>query len=252
MQMFVMAPTGEPAVSSATCFPSGLAPQSVTDCTQWAWPVQQSWSVEQPWPVEQQYLRFDHEAPQQLPMETIALQGGMESFLEHPTDSIEVTPLQLQMNAPAVSSLAGKEPTVSTLRRRAPVAGQAQAQLPSDYHEEVGDDADVESVKMSNELLKQLDSGAEAQWSVLARFQHLAFANQMSSRAAQLALENASTSNAALLASSFQGHVRRAAQSKHANYVVQKMVEVMSMARTEFIVQELMGFAHETACHRFG
>jgi len=62
---------------------------------------------------------------------------------------------------------------------------------------------------------------AEAQWSVLARFQHLAFANQMSSRAAQLALENASASNAALLASSFQGHVRRAAQSKHANYVVE-------------------------------
>jgi len=101
-------------------------------------------------------------------------------------------------------------------------------------------------------LLKQLQAGGEAQWTALSQFQHLAFASQVSSRAAQLALQNATGNHATLLASGLQGHVRRAAQSKHANYVLQKIIEVMPMARAGFVVEELLGVAHETACHRFG
>jgi hypothetical protein len=105
---------------------------------------------------------------------------------------------------------------------------------------------------VADTLLRQLEAGGEEQWFAMSQFQHLAFSTQASSLAAQIVLKEASGHDAALLASSMQGHVRRASKSKHANYVVQKMVEVMPMAHTSFVAEELLGVAYETACHRFG
>lgn len=79
----------------------------------------------------------------------------------------------------------------------------------------------IQSRAMADELLMQLQSGVDAR-ELVQRFQHWAFSTKGSSHAAQLALVEASTSHAMLLASSLQGQVRCAAESKHANYVVQK------------------------------
>jgi len=48
------------------------------------------------------------------------------------------------------------------------------------------------------------------------------------------------------------GHVRSAMRSMFANYVVQKIVEVMPWSSASFIPQELLGASCEVARHRFG
>jgi len=48
------------------------------------------------------------------------------------------------------------------------------------------------------------------------------------------------------------GSVQEAMRSAHANYVIQKVVEVMPPAQAGFIVQELRGVATSVACHRYG
>jgi len=46
--------------------------------------------------------------------------------------------------------------------------------------------------------------------------------------------------------------VRHAVQSKHANYVVQKIVEIMPMKQAAFVAEELTGFGQEASKHAFG
>lgn len=105
---------------------------------------------------------------------------------------------------------------------------------------------------MVEELLRQLGAGADEQKLAIASFQRLAFADKVSCWAAQLALERASGRDAALLACGLRGRVRQAVQSKYANYVLQKIIEVMPIARASFVVDELLGFACGAARHRFG
>ena len=57
-------------------------------------------------------------------------------------------------------------------------------------------------------------------------WQKSAFGNTVSSRAAQMVLEEASMNDAVALAAGLRGHVRNAVLSKHANHVVQKITEV--------------------------
>merc|ERR1719213_425842 len=71
-------------------------------------------------------------------------------------------------------------------------------------------------------------------------------------RVAQDALDAVDRTEQAVLAMELRGRVREALQSPHANFVVQKMIEVMSPAAVTFIVEELTGAAVETAQHRFG
>ena len=59
------------------------------------------------------------------------------------------------------------------------------------------------------------------------------------------------TDKAACVAS-LRGHIRNAVQSKHANHVVQKIIEVMPVALANFAVDELKGFGQEIAQHPFG
>lgn len=107
------------------------------------------------------------------------------------------------------------------------------------------------SREMADELLAQLETGGDTQ-ELVKRFQQWAFSSKMSSRAAQIALQKASANQAMLLAFGLQGQVHRAAQSKHANHVVQKIVEVLPITSVGFIVDELCGIGYETARHRFG
>jgi hypothetical protein len=197
---------------------------------------------------------------EQAPMQQLPI--GITGKQDYSANFIEVIPAQAQMDKVTCSRLDPKHQSANILRQRRPQGGlwQKSTLESSSENEEVLESKSLQqsdreadrSRDMADELLRQLQAGSEAQWSVLSQFQHSAFSSQSSSRAAQLALKDASGNHAALLASSLQGHVRRASQSKHANYVMQKIVEVMPMARTGFIVEELLGVAHETACHRFG
>jgi len=49
-----------------------------------------------------------------------------------------------------------------------------------------------------------------------------------------------------------RGHVRDAIRSPNANFVIQKIIEMMPAAQAAFIAEELSGMALEVACHRFG
>jgi hypothetical protein len=70
----------------------------------------------------------------------------------------------------------------------------------------------------------------------------------------QSALDNANAtlSHKHTIVAGLQGHVWKALQSKHANFVLQKVIEVMPPARTDFIAEELFGTAGKAVRHKFG
>lgn len=71
-------------------------------------------------------------------------------------------------------------------------------------------------------------------------------------RAVQLALQLADRKSSAELAEELRGHVGEAIRSPHANYVIQKVIEVLPMAQSSFIAEELCGMGVEVARHRYG
>jgi hypothetical protein len=86
----------------------------------------------------------------------------------------------------------------------------------------------------------------------LKRFDDMAFQDSASSRAAQQAFETATIPEQLSLAWALSGKVLSASQNKFANYVLQKIIEVMPLARIGFVVSELTGHGFETARHRIG
>lgn len=71
-------------------------------------------------------------------------------------------------------------------------------------------------------------------------------------RVVQLALEKVDISTAKTLAAELRGHVREAATSPHANYVLQKVITGLPAASSCFIAEELCGNGARFARHRFG
>jgi hypothetical protein len=98
-------------------------------------------------------------------------------------------------------------------------------------------------------LLKTLQDGHVGD--AAAELVRLAFADQISSRAAQLAIEDAAEGQATLV-SQLQGRVREASRSMHANFVVQKIIQVMPAGQSAFIHRELAGLGVEVSKNRFG
>lgn len=71
-------------------------------------------------------------------------------------------------------------------------------------------------------------------------------------RVVQLALQVAEWSVAADLVTELHGHVKEAISSPHANFVIQKIIEVMTAAQASFIAEELQGMAPMVARHSYG
>jgi len=71
-------------------------------------------------------------------------------------------------------------------------------------------------------------------------------------RAVQQALQVADLETAFELLAELHGHVRAAAESPHANYVVQKIVELMPPSHSSFVVNELKGACAYFAQHCYG
>mmetsp|Transcript_46017 Transcript_46017/g.80909 ORF Transcript_46017/g.80909 Transcript_46017/m.80909 type:complete len:532 (+) Transcript_46017:87-1682(+) len=156
----------------------------------------------------------------------------------------------------------------STLRRRRRQQAQTylsemkQLKASKEDDQSVVDAEDVDHeeteayVAQANEhadkVLAQLRAGGYSRQAAIAGIENMAFRTKMSSRAAQTAIEKASAPDAAALALGMRGHVRSAVQSKFANYVIQKILETLPVARSSFIVEELLGSGAVLSRHRFG
>jgi len=83
-----------------------------------------------------------------------------------------------------------------------------------------------------------------------------ALRSSSSSRALQSFLVQANYEDAAQVASAFRGHVRQACQSQHANYLIQKIIQVTPAKMGIFIAEELVGERQGNAAgnarHKFG
>jgi len=104
-------------------------------------------------------------------------------------------------------------------------------------------------------LVEGLEAGGKARAAAVAALRGsvvpLAF-DAIGCRAVQLALQLAERKASAELAEELRGHVSEAIRSPHANYVIQKIIEVLPMASASFIAEELCGMGVEVARHRYG
>jgi len=71
-------------------------------------------------------------------------------------------------------------------------------------------------------------------------------------RVVQAALEHASTAEKECIVAELRGHVRLAITSPHANFVLQRAIEMLPVNSTSFVAAELASGAGEVAKHRFG
>merc|ERR1712232_54043 len=79
----------------------------------------------------------------------------------------------------------------------------------------------------------------------------LAF-QQLGCHIVQDAIQVASTDDACRIANELQGHVQAAAWSPHANYVIQKVIEVLPSSLSGFVAQEFHGVAGAVARVKYG
>jgi pumilio RNA-binding family len=104
-------------------------------------------------------------------------------------------------------------------------------------------------------LLAQLENDGEARKMALDSLRGSVLdlsVDPVGCRAVQLALEVTTQREAADLAIELVGHTRAAIDSKHANHVVQKIVEVLPPSMTSWMAEELLGTAGEIARHHYG
>lgn len=105
----------------------------------------------------------------------------------------------------------------------------------------------------SSDLMAKLSMAESHEAAITAlagRVRHLSF-DSAGCRAVQLALEVANLKCAEGLAVELRGHVYSAITSPHANYVVQKIIEVLPAKSCGFVAQELLGAARQAARHRY-
>jgi hypothetical protein len=165
---------------------------------------------------------------------------------------VELHEIEEEVMAETAGGANSFELTKSTLRRRRRQRAQARLGLTAEVAAAATEQEGVPPEERVAELLALLRAGGDAQRSTVARFRRLAFDSQCSSRVAQIALEEASASEAVILLRALRGNVREAMRSMFANYVVQRAVELLPTAVTNFIPQELLGIGADVARHRFG
>jgi hypothetical protein len=279
MQMFMVAPMAAPTPIAMPQFDSTIGSDimSYGSMSQlgnmpFVWTPEASW---QPYHHAGTHF-FAEEAPQQFPMVDAVEEKEMPINIEidshvfdanaHDTVSHcqEEVPMQIQMDyeqsyffQPQAKRASNG---VSTLRRRKGAEGASQNSCGLGADTMTMDDgqadhdaqSDAQAREIAQQMIQQLRAGDDAQWSAVAAFERLAFSSKVNSRAAQIILEETSMADAAAFAAGLRGHIRNAVQSKHANHVVQKITEVMPVARASFVVDELKGFGHALVRHCFG
>jgi len=152
-------------------------------------------------------------------------------------------------------------PTSRRRRRRGEKAAALPAHLASQAPDsmqmrQLGSDASTsfETVRCE-ELSLLIDSTVEQRSEAIANIS--GFIRQLSFSAAgcrlvQQALQTVDVSTGSELVKELHDEVREALQSPHANYVIQKVIEVMPLAQSSFIAKEIQGIGAQVARHRYG
>jgi hypothetical protein len=212
-----------------------------------SWPTSGVWSY-----VNQE------EAPQQLPMKTSFACDGWTTEHEQSEYKQEL-PAQGDMDTMTTTALASAAITAGILRQRRPQGHSAETyhmncwSQTQESYASPGASSEMEyAQELANHMLAQLQAKSMEIQTVLAEFEAWSFSNKTTSQAAQIVLKKAPSSDAALLASALRGHVRSALQSKHANFVLQTIIEVMPVSYTSFIVDELKGAAGKISRQQIG
>jgi pumilio RNA-binding family len=108
---------------------------------------------------------------------------------------------------------------------------------------------------MGQELIEQLAEGGHARCKAMNAIRGsvpgLSF-EAVGCRVVQQALQLATPSEKEALVAELAGHVRSAMRSPHANFVIQKVIELVPSSLAEFVAEELTGTAPEVARHRYG
>lgn len=120
------------------------------------------------------------------------------------------------------------------------------------YKAEAEARANAEAQQLASSLLMQMQTGGNARSSAIARFREMAFDNKASCMAAQLLLEQVSRTDVDALALTLRGDIRRAVWSKNANHVLQKIIDILHVEKTKFIIDEIREAAPEITRHVFG
>lgn len=213
----------------------------------------------------------------QRSMQTLAEGSGMPAQTEAQGGSSETDamsearqPVVGGQRLPTLSKPLGK---TAKRRRRRQRAAMASSQAPRDLGDtkdqapESGctDMANAEDQEASvaeaearharaiaHEMMDMLAADDNRRESAIDQFRELAFSDKPSSRAAQLLLEESCAKDARDLAFSLRGYVHAATRSMYANYVVQRLVEVLPASASGFVAEELLNSGAEVARHRFG
>jgi len=106
-------------------------------------------------------------------------------------------------------------------------------------------------LKLGNAHGQQCRAATEATEELIRVFASLTF-HAEGCRVAQAAIEAAGLDAMVKLASQLRGHVVEAIESPHANYVVQKVIEVLPPLHASFVINELIGSGMRLVKHRFG
>jgi hypothetical protein len=113
----------------------------------------------------------------------------------------------------------------------------------------------AQDVDKLNKLKAQLEEGDESRMAAIASIRgavlELAM-DPLGCHLIQLALDVSDQKDGADLALELRGHVLTAIQSKHGNYVVQKIIEVLPTSMASFVVEELSASVLQVARHRYG
>jgi pumilio RNA-binding family len=108
---------------------------------------------------------------------------------------------------------------------------------------------------LCSNLSQQLDAGAQDIHEVVGQVRGsvcaLAF-DAAGCRVVQKLIEMAMPQDAGKLVMELHGSVRRAVSSPHANFVIQKVIDVLPARFSQFIAKELAGSGAETSRHRYG
>jgi len=115
-----------------------------------------------------------------------------------------------------------------------------------------GDDL---SAEVGSALIQSLQAGGEEHRRAVACLDGLVWRlalEPVGCRVVQVALETSGRETKAALVTELHGHVREAILSPHANYVIQKTIEVLPVPLTSFVITELFGVAAGIARQNFG
>merc|ERR1719310_178612 len=126
------------------------------------------------------------------------------------------------MSPPVMQKMADDVASSGKLRRRrgqessnqVPNSHAGELQCEEQQQNEDVEVNDAQAREIASRLIARFQAGGKEQEEAVASFERLAFTSKITSRAAQIALEDTSMNDAAAIATGLRGHIRNASQSK--------------------------------------